>query len=86
VTVSKERNLNVLISRKEKLMDPYLHTIIAIGCMAVSFYAGQYYGKRLGFRDMIHVLLGVFKAESLEITEDGNFFITKEDGIQTKVN
>jgi len=54
--------------------------------MAVSFYAGQYYGKRLGFRDMIHVLLGVFKAESLEITEDGNFFITKEDGIQTKVN
>ena len=66
-------------------MDMYIHTLLATGCMFGSFIAGKYFGRREGFRDMISVLLGVFNADSLEITEEGDFFVTNE-GNTSKVN
>ena len=66
-------------------MDATLHTIIATGLMFASFHAGKYFGKNGGYHNIIETLLHCFRADSLEITEDADFFVTV-DGETRKVN
>ena len=66
-------------------MDPYLHTIIATGLMFTSYKVGAYFGKQEGYHNMIQTLLQCFRADSLEITEDADFYVTV-NGEEKKVN
>jgi len=66
-------------------MDPYLHTIIAVSLMFVSYRVGRYLGAQDGISDMVQTLLRIFNADSMEINEDGEFYITIE-GKTKKVN
>jgi len=38
-------------------MDPILHTIIAIGCMAGCYYAGHFFGIKRSFEPIVSGLL-----------------------------
>jgi len=67
-------------------MDGTTHTLIAVGLMAASFYTGKYLGRREAVTDFINTLLAVFKVQSLEITEDLEFFVYDNDGNERKVN
>lgn len=66
-------------------MDPYLHTIIAVGLMYSSYKVGVHFGKQEGYHNMIQTLLQCFRADSLEITEDADFYVTV-NGEEKKVN
>ena len=66
-------------------MDPYLHTVIAVGLMYASYRFGVYYGKQEGYENIIQTLLQCFRAQELEITEDADFYVTV-DGKTRKVN
>lgn len=66
-------------------MDPILHTVIATGLMFASYKAGEHFGKNEGYHNIIQTLLQCFRADSLEITEDADFFVTV-DGETRKVN
>jgi hypothetical protein len=67
-------------------MDPVLHTLLAIGCMVVSFYVGKAVGVREGMSDVWQSLLTLFKAKSIEVDDDLNMFITDYDGNDRKIN
>tara|TARA_S200002703_G_scaffold91381_1_gene78859 strand:- start:2436 stop:2636 length:201 start_codon:yes stop_codon:yes gene_type:complete len=66
-------------------MDPILHTIIATGLLFGSFTAGKHYGKAEGYESIIQTLLASFRADSLEIDEELDFYVTV-DGQTRKVN
>ena len=66
-------------------MDPYIHTVIATGLMYVSYRVGYYYGDINGIEGMVQTLLTIFKADGMEINEEGEFWI-KKDGETKKVN
>lgn len=66
-------------------MDPYLHTIIAVSLMYCSYKVGRYFGNQDGISDMVQTLLKIFNADSMEINEDGEFYITI-NGQTKKVN
>ena len=55
-------------------MDPLLHTAIAIGCMAGSFYAGHFLASRNRFEPIISNLLDKLEADGYIYTK------TDEDG------
>jgi len=55
-------------------MDPLLHTAIAIGCMAGSFYAGHFLAKRNMFEPLISKMLDKLEADGYIYTK------TDEDG------
>jgi len=67
-------------------MDGTTHTLLAVGLMAASFYSGKYLGRREAVVEFVNTLLAVFKVQSLEITEDLEFFVYDDDGNQKKVN
>jgi len=67
-------------------MDPVLHTLLAIGSMAVSFYIVKAVGVREGMSDVWQSLLTLFKAKSIEVDDDLNMFITDYDGNDRKIN
>ena len=66
-------------------MDPYLHTVIAVGLMDASYRLGIHHGKQEGYENIIQTLLQCFRAQELEITEDADFYVTV-DGETRKVN
>jgi hypothetical protein len=67
-------------------MDPVLHTLLAISCMAVSYYVGKAVGVREGMSDVWQSLLTLFKAKSIEVDDDMNLFVTDYDGNEKKLN
>jgi len=44
-------------------MDPILHTIIAIGCMAGCYYAGHFFGIKRSFEPIVSGLLTKLEAD-----------------------
>ena len=52
-------------------MDVYLHTCIAVGCLAVAFYAGRFIAKRSVLDEIVTQLLSKL--------EDDGFIHTKKD-------
>ena len=66
-------------------MDPTTHTLLATGLIAVSFYAGKHFGRKETVSDFIRTLLDVFKADSLEITEECELFVTDKVGKERQV-
>ena len=44
-------------------MDPILHTIIAIGCMASCYYAGDFLAKKNSFDPIVSGLLNKLESE-----------------------
>ena len=50
-------------------MDPILHTAIAIGCMAGSFYAGHFLAKRNMFEPLISKMLDKLEADGYIYTK-----------------
>jgi hypothetical protein len=52
-------------------MDVYLHTFIAVGCIAAAFYAGKFIAKRSILDEIVTQLLSKL--------EDEGFIHTKED-------
>ena len=66
-------------------MDPTLHTLLTTGLIAVSFNVVKHFGRKETVTDFISTLLNVFKADSLEITEDCELFVTDSNGTQRKV-
>ena len=66
-------------------MDSYIHTIIAVSLMYLSYKVGRYFGNQDGISDMVQTLLKIFNADSMEINEDGEFYITT-NGQTKKVN
>ena len=67
-------------------MDPYTHTLIAVGLMFGSYWAGRYYGYKDGLIDVWSALLTVFDAKSIVINEDEELIVTDESGAERKVN
>ena len=52
-------------------MDVYLHTVIAIGCIAAAFYAGRFLAKRSVLDEVVTSMLA-------KLEEEG-FIHTKKD-------
>ena len=50
-------------------MDPLLHTAIAIGCMAGSFYAGHFLATRNMFEPLISKMLDKLEADGYIYTK-----------------
>ena len=50
-------------------MDPLLHTAIAIGCMAGSFYAGHFLATRNMFEPLISKMLDKLEADGFIYTK-----------------
>ena len=50
-------------------MDPVLHTAIAIGCMAGSFYAGHFLATRNMFEPLISKMLDKLEADGFIYTK-----------------
>ena len=67
-------------------MDPVLHTLIAIGCMGISFYVGKAVGVKEGMSDVWQSLLTLIKVKSIEVDDDLNVFVTDYDGNEKKLN
>jgi hypothetical protein len=49
-------------------MDPYLHTIIALGCMAGCYYAGHYFAAKKSFKPLVEGLLDRLEADGFIYT------------------
>ena len=67
-------------------MDPYLHTIVAVGLMAACYYAGKYFGKQEGVIHVWTALLDAFQAREIIIDEEGLITITYDDGSEKTLN
>lgn len=67
-------------------MDPYTHTLIAVGLMFGSYWAGRHYGYKDGLIDVWSALLTVFDAKSIVINEDEDMIVTDKSGDERKVN
>jgi|TARA_B110000196_G_scaffold293504_1_gene281873 hypothetical protein len=52
-------------------MDVYLHTFLAVGCIAGSFYIGRFMAKKSILEEIV--------TELLSKLEDGGFIHTKKD-------
>ena len=52
-------------------MDPYTHTLIAVGLMFGSYWAGRHLGYKDGLIDVWSALLTVFDAKSIVIKAEG---------------
>ena len=49
-------------------MDPILHTIIAIGCMAGCYYVGHFLAKKRSFEPIVSGLLSKLEADGFIYT------------------
>jgi hypothetical protein len=67
-------------------MDPYTHTLIAVGLMFGSYWAGRHLGYKDGLIDVWSALLTVFDAKSIVINEDEELIVTDKNGAERKVN
>ena len=47
-------------------MDVYLHTFIAVGCIAAAFYAGRFFAKRSMFEDIVTQILSKLENDGWE--------------------
>ena len=61
-------------------MDPYIHTLIATGMVAIAYYTGWHFGTKQGHKEIVGHLMNVWKAVDMEIAEDGEISILTEDG------
>ena len=52
-------------------MDVYTHTLLAVGCIAVAFYAGRYFAKMSVLEEIVNDVLSKL--------ERGGFIHTKKD-------
>ena len=56
-------------------MDPYLHTIIALGCMAGCYYAWHYFAAKKSFKPLVEGLLDRLEADGFihtKLDKDGD--------------
>ena len=67
-------------------MDPYLHTIIALGLMMTSYYTGRFFGKEEGILHVWGTILQAFEAKEIVIDEDGQITITYDDDSEETLN
>lgn len=67
-------------------MDPYIHTLIALGLMMTSYYAGKFFGKEEGILHVWGMILQAFDAKEIEINEDGEIIVTYDDGSEETLN
>lgn len=67
-------------------MDPYIHTLIALGLMMTSYYAGKFFGKEEGILHVWGMILQAFDAREIEINEDGEIIVTYDDGSEETLN
>ena len=67
-------------------MDPYTHTLIAVGLMFGSYWVGRHFGYKDGLIDVWSALLTVFDAKSIVINEDEEMIVTDKNGAERKVN
>lgn len=67
-------------------MDPVLHTLLAVVCIAVPFYVGKAVGEKQGRSDVWQSLLTILKVKSIEVDDDMNLFVTDYDGNEKKIN
>ena len=44
-------------------MDPILHTVIALGCMAGCYYAGHFFGTKNMFEPLVSKMLDKLEAD-----------------------
>ena len=58
-------------------MDVYTHTLLAVGCIAVAFYAGRYFAKMSVLEEIVNDVLSKL--------ERGGFIHTKKDKDGEKV-
>ena len=49
-------------------MDPILHTVIALGCMAGCYYAGHFLAKKESFEPIVSGLLDKLEADGFIYT------------------
>lgn len=61
-------------------MDPYIHTLVATGLVAGSFYLGKFFGDREGRLWVCSVIMEAMGAVELELDEDGTIVVTYDDG------
>ena len=50
-------------------MDPILHTIIALGCMAGCYYVGHFLAKKRSFEPIVSGLLSKLEADGFIYTK-----------------
>jgi hypothetical protein len=67
-------------------MDPYVHTVIATVMLFCSYKLGRYFGGKETWSVICAILLDLYKAESLEITPEGEILVTDANGNERKVN
>lgn len=66
-------------------MDPYLHTVIAVGCIFVAYQVGLWYGEKRAELDIWGIFLHAFDAEKIIVTDD-EVRVTDYDGNERVVN
>jgi len=65
--VNRKRKINIV-------MDPILHTIIAISCMAGCYYVGHFLAKKRSFEPIVSRLLDKLEADGfiyIKLDKDG---------------
>ena len=67
-------------------MDPYLHTAIATGLIAVAYFIGRYLGKESGILFTWGMIMDAFDAKEIEIDEEGDLIVTYNDGTKETLN
>ncbi len=67
-------------------MDPYTHTVVAVGLMFGSYWVGRHFGYKDGLIEVWSALLTVFDAKSIIINEDEEMIVTDKNGAERKVN
>lgn len=67
-------------------MDATTHTLIATGLLFAAYHVGKFMGYKKGISEVWEGLLFAFKAQSIEINEDNDVYVTTLDGKERKVN
>jgi len=49
-------------------MDVYLHTILAMGVIAIAYYTGQYFSRTKDIEDVVETLLNTLEKEGFVAT------------------
>ena len=68
-------------------MDPILHTLIAVGCMLASYYAGKHFSNKQNIHSVVDKLLDTLEKEGFihtTIDKDGEKEIIPVSEIITK--
>ena len=68
-------------------MNPILHTLIAVGCIAASYYIGRYFSNKEDIHNVIEKLLDTLEKEGFihtSIDKDGEKEIIPVSEIITK--